>query len=136
MKHSKLIYVAASKVKGAGRGVFASQAIAVGSVIEACPVLELTIEDEALMKKDGVLYSYFFLWPKIPKVAIALGYGSLYNHSYNPNATYKKKINDAVVEYVAIKDIGPDEEITINYNNGNPNDKNPLWFTSAKPPKL
>jgi hypothetical protein len=55
---------------------------------------------------------------------MVLGFGSLYNHSYTPNATYVKKPDERVVEFVALQDIGSSEEITVNYNNGDPDDKN------------
>ena len=61
-------------------------------------------------------------------MAIALGFGSIYNHSYEPNATYKIKPKEKIIEFVAIKNIEKNNEITVNYNFGNPKDKTPLWF--------
>ena len=49
-----------------------------------------------------------------PKLALALGYGSLYNHSYKPNATYKH--GHASISYQALRNIPEGEEICINYN--------------------
>ena len=37
-----------------------------------------------------------------------------------------------MMEVVAIRDIEPDEEITINYN-GDPAKQDPLWFTEQAP---
>ncbi len=34
-----------------------------------------------------VLAKYFYMWNK-KEMAISLGFGSLYNHSYTPNADY------------------------------------------------
>ena len=48
-------------------------------------------------------------------MALALGYGSLYNHSYNPNARYDD-VGRQIKEYSALRDIQRGEEITINYN--------------------
>ena len=118
---------------GAGRGVFASKDIKKGELIEECPVLELIGEAEKLKKMGSELYSYYFLWPKMPDSVIALGYGSIYNHSYNPNATYKKNIEEKSIDFIAIQDIKKDEEITVNYNFGNPDDKSELWIKSIKP---
>jgi len=59
-------------------------------------------------------------------VALALGFGSLYNHSYKPNALFRLESPD-VVEFVAIKRIEQGEEITINYN-GRPDDNSPVDF--------
>ncbi len=60
-------------------------------------------------------------------MAIALGNGSLYNHSYHPNATFQWNTDQTCIEIYAIQDITPDTEITFNYN-GNPEDHDPIWF--------
>ena len=72
------------------------------------------------------------MWGKATS-AICFGYGSFYNHSYQPNATYKKKIKDKVIEFIALKDIKKSEEITVNYNYGNADDKSRLWIKEIKP---
>jgi SET domain-containing protein len=59
-------------------------------------------------------------------VAVALGYGSLYNHSYQPNARYDDESGKTKV-FSALRDIAPGEEIVVNYN-GVPEDKTPVWF--------
>ena len=38
-----------------------------------------------------------------------------------------------MIEFIAIKDIGLNEEITVNYNYGNPDDKAKLWITDIPP---
>jgi uncharacterized protein len=130
---SRKVYIDTSLIQDAGRGVFACQPIKSGEVIEICPVVELW--DEAAALKNSELYNYYFLWKNKKNAAIALGFGSIYNHSYSPNATYKKHLPDKTIEFVAIKNIGKGEEITVNYNYGNPNDKTQLWIPSIKPPK-
>ncbi len=72
-----------------------------------------------------MLSEYVFAWGK-KTVALALGYGSLYNHSYKPNARYEDDGQQTKV-YIAIKAISAGEEVTINYN-GEPRNKSPLWF--------
>jgi uncharacterized protein len=59
-------------------------------------------------------------------VAVVLGYGSLYNHSYKPNAYYRDRRN-RVKEFIALRDIAAGEEITINYN-GSPHDPSDVGF--------
>ncbi len=76
------------------------------------------------------------MWGEIKerhKAGICLGFGSLYNHSYSPNATYKKLHEEKMIEFIAIKDIKKDEEITVNYNFGDPDDKSELWIESIPP---
>ena len=68
---------------------------------------------------------YCFEWGR-GTVAVALGYGSLYNHSYQPNARYDDESGQAKV-FRAIRDIAPGEEIVVNYN-GEPGDETPVWF--------
>lgn len=131
IKPSDKIYIDKSAIEKAGRGVFAKKAIKKNEIIETCPVLVLPEKDYPLAKKT-ILRNYYFMWGKTTS-AICFGYGSFYNHSYHPNATYKKRIKENIIEFYAIKDIKKDEEITVNYNYGNPDDKSPLWIYNIKP---
>jgi SET domain-containing protein len=128
---SQKIFIADSKIPKAGRGVFAIAPIKKGETVERCPVLILPKKDYPIAKKTE-LRNYYFMWGKTTSV-ICFGYGSFYNHSYYPNATYQKKTKEQIIEFVAIKDIGKEEEITVNYNYGKPDDKNPLWIKAIKP---
>ena len=115
------------KVKSKGRGVFADGDFAQGEIIEICPVIELPEEDTSHIDRTK-LYDYYFGWGTNGKsAAIALGYGSLYNHSYDPNAQYEKNYDKHVIVFRCLRNIGRGEEITVNYH-GNPNDKTPVWF--------
>lgn len=126
------IYLAKSKVANAGRGVFASTSVSKGELIERCPVIYLTKEDYSLVKQTTLL-NYYFLNEEEDRSAIALGYGSLYNHSYTPNATYQKHLDEGYIDFVALTDIKASDEITVNYNYGNPDDKSSLWIKSIPP---
>ena len=81
--------VEAKRVKGKGRGVFARRAIPKGEVFETCPVL--VVPAAAIEDYSAGFGPFVFEWGE-GKVALALGFGSLYNHSYRPNARY----NDVV----------------------------------------
>ena len=59
-------------------------------------------------------------------MALALGYGSLYNHSYKPNARYDD-VGPQTKEFTALRDIQPGEEITVNYN-AEPKSRSAVWF--------
>ncbi|HEY4694678.1 MAG TPA: SET domain-containing protein [Candidatus Nanoarchaeia archaeon] len=124
---SKKIYLSKSKIKNAGRGVFASKDIKKNEVIEICPVIEVPMDDLSNLKESILVKYYFSFEDNKDLLVIALGFGALYNHSYKPNATYKKISKDKVIEFGAIKDINKDEEITVNYNSGDPDDKSQLW---------
>ncbi len=121
------VYLAESTIENADRGVFAAKAIAQNELIESCPIIFLTKEDYPLAKQTTLL-RYYFLNELEDRSAVALGYGSLYNHSYEPNATYKKRLEDGFIDFYAIKDIQPDEEITVNYWYGDPDNKKKLWM--------
>jgi SET domain-containing protein len=130
---SQKIYLSDSKIENAGRGVFAAVAIKGGETIELAPVVEVSEVPEAdYPLKKTELFNYYFRWRE-NVVAVGMGFASLYNHSCEPNATYKKKVEEDLLEFVAIKDIAKDEEITVNYNYGDPDDKTPLWIKSIKP---
>ena len=110
-----------------GRGIFATRDIKTGELIEISPVLT-SIKNEWKYLKKTVLYNYCFSWGEnYEHTAIALGYGSLYNHSYTPNAEYKNNIDNLSIDFYAISDITNGQEITINYNESS-DDNSPLWF--------
>lgn len=111
---------------GRGRGVFAGRPFQKSELIEACPVIVLSASETALI--DGTrLYNYYFGWER-DQAAIALGFGSLYNHSKSPNAMYAKDYISGVIRVYAIADIDPGDEIFIKYNNGKPGSVEALWF--------
>lgn len=107
-------------------GVFACVDFQIGEKIEICPVILAPKKDRHLIDQT-ILYNYYFDWRG--KEAIALGYGSLYNHSYSPNAKYIKDFCNNCIEFVAIKPIKKDQEILVNYN-GLPYSKKKVWFDS------
>jgi uncharacterized protein len=112
-----------------GRGVFAAARFICGEIIEMTPVIVIPAEQWPHIEPTVLaLYIYNF-GPTAEEehAAIALGYGSLYNHSYTPNAKYIKNWDEQVIRFVALRDIEAGEEITINYN-GSPEDKTPIWF--------
>jgi SET domain-containing protein len=113
------------RIKGKGRGVFARRLIRRGESIERVPMLVLPVEEY----HDGLggtsLANYCFNW-KEGTVALALGYGSLYNPSYKPNARYED-VWPQTKEFTALRDIAPGEEITVNYN-GKPKSRSAVWF--------
>jgi SET domain-containing protein len=119
------IYAAESKLSGLG--IFAKEDINAGELIEEAPVILLPEEEISDLAKTKLL-DYFFAWgEKLEQAAIVLGYGSLYNHSYEPNAKFVENYDKNTITYSALKDIKKREEILINYN-GDPKDKRKLWF--------
>ena len=102
-------------------------AIPRGTLIEESPLLVLSGE-EWRGADETVLHHYAFGWgPRNKGAVIGLGFTSLYNHSYNPNARAENKEKRLVMRLFARRDIARGEEITINYN-GEPADRAPVWF--------
>jgi SET domain-containing protein len=105
------------------RGMLASRAIKAGEVVERCPVVLVDApEHEHLVRT--VLANYYFDWDR-RHMAIVLGYGSLINHSFAPNAKYRYDYRNKYLVFVAVKPIAAEEEVTVNYN-GDPGDLTPL----------
>ena len=112
--------------------MFAATEIKKGKVIETCPVIIAKKEDKEYLRKTDLL-NYYFRWDIAAdnhQAAICLGYGSIYNHSYTPNAIIERKLSEGVIEFIAHHDILKDEEITFNYN-GDPNSTKKLWMSDV-----
>lgn len=123
-----MIEVKQSKLGDGGefnRGVFASVDIAKGQLIHQAPVVPYPNEDHEHIEKT-ILEDYVFEYGA-NHTAILLGYGSLINHSYEPNATYDINFENHTFDFYAYEDIKAGEEILINYN-GEEDNMDPLWF--------
>lgn len=113
-----------------GRGVVAAQDIRKGDLIERAPVLIIPDADRTGID-PSIIFTYIFMWEKgmveedlykhKGRAGIALGYTSLLNHSYSPNADYVHHIDEQMIDIVALRDIASGEEITIDY-------RMTLWF--------
>jgi hypothetical protein len=102
-------------VTGKGRGVFTKRRFESGELIERAPVIYLPLRDWPSVE-NTVLWAYAFSWgEELEAAAFALGYGSLYNHSNTPNAEYVRQTNDMCIDFIALKPIDPNEEITVYY---------------------
>jgi SET domain-containing protein len=110
-----------------GIGVFTSKGLKKDTVIETSPVIVLTEEDRKTIEKT-LLYHYVFEWGDNKKrAAIALGYVSLYNHSYDANCVYEMDYNKKLMTIKTVRDIKKGEELFINYN-AIPDEKTLVWF--------
>lgn len=109
-----------------GWGVFALEDIPKNTVVEAAPVIlyHRDIHDAAADLSDSLLgeghhifEDYAFDWTNTGFRAIAMGYGGMYNHSFDANmkATKQEKPINAIL-FVSIKDIKSGEELTHCYS--------------------
>lgn len=131
-QQSDLVEIRRDASKGlGGRGVFARRPISEGTIIERVPVLLIprgqVFDESNVARRDCRLSWYVYEWVDgggEEYVAVALGYGSLYNHSYHSNAIYRLGSPDTI-EFVALRQIEANEEITLNYN-GDADDRSPV----------
>ena len=125
--------------------MFATQRIAAGVTIDISPVLILPAHDA-----DGTaLAHYTYTWPaeddcgvyqrpttpprldhgerngrSVPRQALALGLGSMFNHKRSPNVAWQRNIQTQSIRYFAIRNIVEGEELCISYGPK-------LWFDDA-----
>lgn len=125
-----LPYLAIAPSEKRGRGVFTTKNIPADTVIEISPVIELS-ERERKQIEGTKLYHYIFEWGKSKrKAAMALGYISMYNHSFDPNCSYEMDYETGNMTIRTIKTVKKGEELYFSYN-GDPADQSPLWFKTA-----
>lgn len=124
-------YLYVKKIKGKGRGVFTREDIPPRTVVEVSPVLVFSNKDTRHIDKT-ILHNYIFLWGiRSTRTCLALGYCSLYNHSYDPNCVYEMDFEKEVMRIITRRKIKKGEELLINYN-GDVNDHAPMWFPVRK----
>ena len=103
---------------GKGLGVFATELIKEGELIEECHLITVPFP-ECL---PSILEEYRFNYPQGHPTddtvqVIALGYGSIYNHDSNSNAYWRDHPEYKAFQYIAKRDIHPGEEICPYYAN-------------------
>ncbi|HNR16161.1 MAG TPA: SET domain-containing protein [Chitinophagaceae bacterium] len=110
-----------------GRGMFTSEDIAAGTVIEISPVIIMSRKERELLDQT-LLHDYIFEWgEKKDRCCMALGYVPVYNHSYESNCEYEMDFEQEQISIKAVRKILAGEELFINYN-GDWNDSKPVWF--------
>lgn len=108
-----------------GRALFASKNIAKGTIIERSPIIILN--DEYV--KDTPLSLYVYEWRE--HCALALGMGSLFNHSNRPNIDYYEDFEHNVLVFEANRNIKIGSQLFINYGY-DPVTAEKLFYESSK----
>lgn len=105
--HQSPIKVKPSTVQG--YGVFAEADIAADSIIEECYFL--TTHDQI------TLFNYLFKYIVNDKLkyCLPLGYGAIYNHSNEPNATFGYNEEMSLLVFTSLRPIKAGEEIFVSY---------------------
>ena len=126
------VEVRESTVHIGGHGVFATELIKKHEVFESSPVLtwhfSFLRDYQKLHDARHILDDHVFLWSNA-NVAFCLGYGTIYNHSNEPNAMHRAVHDDKWprLEFIAKRDIQPGEEIFHHYSPK----AGPLFFTET-----
>lgn len=112
--------------------MFAGAPIAARSIVDVCPVLVFSADENAEHVQQTVLQHYTYTWP-IPRApsntpsrldssghvqtqAVVLGLGSLFNHSgLQQNVGWTRQIDAKTITYTALRDIDVGEELCISY---------------------
>ena len=103
------------EIKGKGRGVFCKETIYKDEAIEICPLLVLPSNDFNALSSTQLIDYIFNFNTEEKTIALALGFGSLYNHHVYPNAAYILNRETNMMSLFALSDIPADKEISINY---------------------
>jgi SET domain-containing protein len=110
-----MFFIEIKKTPGMGNGVFAARDFAVGDIIEICPVVTVKSKQNSHAEETDLIY-WLFEWEHPDESAMLFGYGMIYNHSVDPNASYSLDFGPSTVTFKAIKPIKSGEEIFIDYN--------------------
>lgn len=105
------IFVKKSNIHG--YGVFADKNIKKNERIEECYFILSNCEDDVIID---------YVFDLKGRSALLLGYGSLYNHSEDPNTDYTLNKKRKIATFKAIRPIKKGEEILISYGEE--------WFSS------
>ncbi len=99
-----------------GLGIFATEKIIGGELIEECPILSLPMK---FGETSSLFIDYRFNWPsgssQWEEQVVALGFASLYNHSESPNAYWFSNYEKRTFSFVSSRDIELGEEIFVWY---------------------
>lgn len=111
-----------SKVEG--KGIFATNDIEEGELVERCPMVRLGHRSNYI--HDPVLWQYCYTQPKCDCSEcknhgfyfwMVLGYGMIYNHQDIPNTKWVFNYNSSYADVIASKPIKKGEEVFVSYGN-------------------
>jgi uncharacterized protein len=119
------LFISSSRKKG--RGVFTSETIQAQTTIEISPVIVMSNHDRLLLDQT-LMHDYIFEWgEKRNQCCVALGYVSMYNHSYQSNCEYAMDYKKELISVKTMRLVKAGEELFINYS-GDWNNQKKVWF--------
>lgn len=115
-----VLYV--SNTPSAGRGVFAAVPLIAGTLVEVSHVLLFEAGEYQQHGQHTQLDSYTYVWTKSAQgntMALALGLGSLFNHSSSsPNVSFALDRKAGTIRYTLARNVSAGEELLICYGLG------------------
>eukprot|EP01095_Lingulamoeba_sp_RSL-Kostka_P011617 TRINITY_DN4475_c0_g1_i1.p1 TRINITY_DN4475_c0_g1~~TRINITY_DN4475_c0_g1_i1.p1 ORF type:complete len:172 (-),score=43.31 TRINITY_DN4475_c0_g1_i1:316-831(-) len=114
------VRVEVKEIKNKGRGVFTLEPIKKSQIIELAPVIVIPKNEYKNHVTHSIFSEYVFKWDR-GDFALALGFGSMFNHDNTPNVGWIRLPFDKCIRYSALRDIEDGEELTISYGKD-------LWF--------
>jgi SET domain-containing protein len=105
-----------------GIGIFATEDIAEGELIERCPMIQMAWKSN--YQRDPQIFNYLYSNSQCPcddckrhgnSMYMVLGYGMLYNHQDQPNTKWEFNFKNLLGDVIAIKPIKAGEEIFVTY---------------------
>ena len=115
----KKIHIKSSSVHG--RGIFASEDIQKGELIETAPIaiMQKNYKQPHEWSSPDLMFlrynSGWGTWLEENLTCMTFGYASLYNHSDLPNVEYKKDFENEAINFYAKENIKAGEECFIFY---------------------
>lgn len=114
-----VVKLSSSKI---GLGVFATEDIEEGELVERCPMIQMAWKSNYL--RDPQIYNYLYSNSSCQcddckrhghSMFMVLGYGMLYNHKDESNAKMEFNFKNLLGDVIAKKPIKSGEEIFVNY---------------------
>ncbi|KAG0345622.1 hypothetical protein BG004_003466 [Podila humilis] len=102
-----------------GRGVVTAVPIPARTTIDLSPILLFPSEEYTQHGKFTQLDHYTYRW--LGGMALALGLGSMFNHSKYPNVGFQRDFENRMIRYTTLRDVAAGEELCISYGAN-------LWF--------
>jgi len=115
-KHMILPFLFIAPTETRGRGVYTSEDIEEGVMVEVSPVVVMSMEERKLLDQT-LLHDYIFEWgDDKSRCCMALGNVPIYNHSYESNCEYEMDYEREEIIIRTVRSVQAGEELFINYN--------------------
>lgn len=113
------------KTEKKGWGIFTTEDLPEGLIIERSPVIVMSAEEKKHLD-ETTLYHYIFDWEH-EQCCMAMGNVPIYNHASPSNCEYFQDYENHTIFIKTMRPISAEEELTINYM-GVFDSEEEVWF--------